>query len=154
MFASPLYAQDIEEYLDFFSNLVGTWESVYEVNDGIKNTEQWDIQWILGKHFIQIDEKGRPDKYLDFVYEEKYLFTLDENDKLVGWIFVDNREQYFITFTGKLEGSKLKLKLKLKGKEYYSDATIEYKDGKLIRTSEMKEKVGGLSKIVAVYTRK
>ena len=82
------------------------------------------------------------------------MLTLDENDKLVGWIFIDNREQYFLTFKGELEGSKLKLKLKLKGKKDTYDETIEYKDGKLIRVDYMKDKAEGLLKIVAVYTRR
>jgi hypothetical protein len=146
------HAQDVEEYLDFFSNLEGKWESKYEVNDGITNTEEWDIKWILNNHFLQIDEKGTPDKYPDFVYEEKYMFTLDEDYKLVGWLFVDNREQYFSTMKGKLEGNKLILKGK--GKNFTYDETIEFKDGKLIRTSEGTNKGQPAPKVAAVYNRK
>jgi hypothetical protein len=152
LFSPFTHAQDVEEYLDFFSNLVGKWESKYEVNDGIVNTEQWDIQWILNKHFIQIDEKGVPDKYPDFTYEEKYLFTLDENYKLVGWLFVDNTEQYFSTIKGELEGNKMKLKGK--GKNFTYNETIEFKDGKLIRTSDGTYKGQPVSKVVAVYVKK
>ncbi len=151
LFCSHLSAQNADDYLDFFSNLLGTWESTYEVNDGIKNKEQWDIQWILAKNFIQIDVKGEPNKYPGHIYEEKYFFTLDENYKLVGWIFVDNREYNYSKFKGELDGDALKFKGK--GNNFSYNITLELKDGKLIRTSEGENKGEKFQKVVAEYKR-
>lgn len=151
LFSSSLFAQDADDYLDFFSNLLGTWESTYEVNDGIKNKEQWNIQWILAKNFVQIDVRGEPDKYPGQIYEMKYFLTLDENYKLVGWIFIDNREYNYSNFKGELVENTLKFKGK--GKTFSYSTTLELKDGKLIRTDEGEHKGEKFQKVVAVYER-
>jgi hypothetical protein len=151
LFSSRLFAQDVDDYLDFFSNLIGKWESTYEVNDGIINKEQWEIKWILNKHFVEIYEKGEPDKYPGQIYEEKYLFSLDENDKLIGWIFGDSREYLFSKFKGELVENLLKFKGK--GKNFSYSTTLELKDGKLIRTGEGEHKGKKFQKVVAVYKR-
>jgi hypothetical protein len=129
-------SQLLSQNLDFFDKIIGTWEGIYNAGlfqgDTIKNREQLKIQWILNKQYVQIDMTGSVVKYPDFKYEEKLLFTLGEDNYIIGWGFTESGYKSQIEFRGWAENNKLVLDEK--GKNIKGKWILELKDGMLIRT--------------------
>jgi hypothetical protein len=135
-----LYSQN----LNFFAQIIGTWESTYDDGIGTRNIETWNVQWILNKYFIQIDIHGDNPHG---TYDEKYIFTTDENNQIIGWAFDAEPSIYFMNFTAK--NIEDKISIDGKGKNTTYKFTLQLKDGKLLRQT------AGLNKgEPVVYTKK
>jgi hypothetical protein len=141
-------AQSLE--LAFFSSMVGKWESTYKVED-LTDKEQMDNHFILHKNYLEMNIHGSSDKYPEAPYEERYIYTLDENYKIIGWYFSDNRDYIGTTLTGKVDGGILTVEAK--GKSTTWKFTYELTDdNKITRTATGTDK-NGPYKIVAVFMK-
>lgn len=129
--------QLFSQNLDFFEKITGKWEGIYNAGvfqgDTIKNREQLNIQWILKKQYVQIDMTGSIINHPEFKYEERLLFTLDENDNIIGWGFTESGYKDHVDFKGRSDNDKLVLDEK--GENIKGKWIFELKDGMLIRTS-------------------
>jgi len=149
---SKVFAQGLGDYFDFFSQMIGKWESTYDAGHGETSIEQWNVQWAIKKHFLQIDITGQFKTEKKVTWENKMFFSIDPNIQLIGWGFYDDIMNCYINYTGQLDNDILQIKGKGKDSNDY-DFTLEFKDGKLIR--KWKSMEDGVAKSYeAIYEKK
>ena len=138
--------------IPFFDKMIGEWEGSYEVS-GSKNTEKIHVEWILKHSFLEIDITGQEVDNPDLKYYQKYVFTLDNKDNLVGWGLSDNGYNDMITFKGKYDDKSISVDGT--NPNYIWNVIYSFKDGKLKRKSEFKKKNSDKGSTVEVlYSKK
>lgn len=137
--------------IDVFNQFIGEWEATYEVG-GYKNTETIINKWILNDKYFETEINGYMTDDPDRKYSTFTFFTIDDNDKIIGWTFSDNGYMDFLKYKGYTEGKKVIIKGK--AKDFTLNHTLELKEGKIVDRREIKVKNNEPITLDVVYVKK
>jgi hypothetical protein len=145
-----LYAQiDVKPIEEF----IGTWEGIYEAG-GIKNKEILVNEFLHKKMFFRMEVSGEMLNNPDYKYTSSALFTINDDDEIIGWGFNEDGFNGIINYKGKIDNNKINLTGK--SSEYKVEISYEIKDSKLVRKSKWiyNDKPDKPSVIECVYKKK
>ena len=149
-FVSNVYSQiDIKPFEEF----TGKWEGIYEVG-GEKNKEILINSLFHKNMFFRMDVSGEMVKNSSLKYSESAIFTINDNDEIIGWGFGEDGYKGIVNFKGKMVENKVILSGNC---TYYTlDLSYEIKDSKLIRKSKyiFKDSPDNPSIVECIYTKK
>jgi len=149
-FVSNVYSQiDIKPFEEF----TGKWEGIYEAG-GEKNKEILNNSLIHKNMFFRMDVSGEMVKNSSLKYSSSAIFTINDNDEIIGWGFSEDGYKGIVNYKGKIVDNKVILSGKCT--DYTLDLSYEIKDSKLIRKSKyiFKDSPDNPSIVECVYTKK
>jgi hypothetical protein len=116
-----------------FEQFAGKWEGIYEAG-GDKNKEVLENKFIHKNMFFEMFVSGQMVDNSSNKYTSSVVFTVNENEAIVGWGFDEDGYKGIVEYKGTISGNKVILKGK--SKDYTVEITYEIYSDKLTRISK------------------
>ena len=116
-----------------FEPFAGKWEGIYEAG-GDKNKEVLENKFIHKNMFFEMFVSGQMVDNPSNKYTSSAVFTVNDNDAIIGWGFDEDGYKGIVEYKGTISGNKVILKGK--STDYTVEISYEIYADKLTRVSK------------------